>query len=189
MPKLEWTTVQRKVNDLLALEINPRKITEAKRQHLIKSLGKFNLADIPVINADNTIISGHQRIKALQILERGEELIDVRFPNRQLTEKELKEYMLIANTHAGEWDFDLFNDNFADIDMEMINIDIKTFEGFEDIEDEQTQIKRQAEVKELKPFSLTHILISFPPERLLDIQEFLEQIKNKDFVEYEQSSN
>jgi hypothetical protein len=186
MPKLEWTTVQRKVNDLLALEINPRKITEAKRQHLIKSLGKFNLADIPVINADNTIISGHQRIKALQILERGEELIDVRFPNRQLTEKELKEYMLIANTHAGEWDFDLFNDNFADIDMEMINLEIPTFEEIEDI---NPVTKKQSEIKELKPFSLTHILISFPPERLLDIQEFLEQIKNKDFVEYEQSSN
>lgn len=129
MKKLEWTTEQRKVNDLLPLDINPRKISEAKKQQLIKSIEKFNLAEIPAINKDNTIISGHQRIKALQLIDRGEEMIDVRVPNRQLTRKEVKEYNLISNTHAGDWDFEILEVEFADVKIEEIwDFDIPGFD-------------------------------------------------------------
>jgi len=115
MKKLEWRTEQRKVNDLVPFKINPRKITKAKRQQLIKSIEKFNLAEIPAINKDNTIISGHQRIMALQIMGRGDEIIDVRVPNRQLSKIELKEYNLISNTHVGEWDFEILELEFEDL--------------------------------------------------------------------------
>lgn len=129
MKKLEWLTVQRKVNDLLPLDINPRKISEAKKQQLIKSIEKFNLAEIPAVNKDNTIISGHQRIKALQLIDRGEEMIDVRVPNRQLTRKEMKEYNLISNTHAGEWDFEILEVEFEDVKIEEIwDFDIPGFD-------------------------------------------------------------
>lgn len=130
MKKLEWTTEKRKVNDLLPLEVNPRKISDAKRQQLIKSIEKFNLAEIPAINKDNTIIAGHQRIKALQMIDRGEEIIDVRVPNRQLSKAELKEYNLISNTHSGEWDFEILELEFADVkevdwDFNIPNFDVK----------------------------------------------------------------
>lgn len=46
MKKLEWTTVQRRVNDLVPLEINPRKISEAKRMKMIESLQRFGLVDM-----------------------------------------------------------------------------------------------------------------------------------------------
>lgn len=129
MKKLEWTTEQRKVNDLLPLDINPRKISEHKKQQLIKSIEKFNLAEIPAVNKDNTIISGHQRIKALQLIDRGEEMIDVRVPNRQLTRKEVKEYNLISNTHAGEWDFEILEVEFEDVKIEEIwDFDIPGFD-------------------------------------------------------------
>lgn len=128
--KLEWLTEKRKVNDLLPLDINPRKISEHKKQTLIKSIEKFNLAEIPAINKDNTIISGHQRIKALQLIDRGEEMIDVRVPNRQLTRKEVKEYNLISNTHAGDWDFEILEVEFADVkevdwDFNIPNFDVE----------------------------------------------------------------
>ena len=127
--KLEWLTEKRKVNDLLPLDINPRKISEAKKQQLIKSIEKFNLAEIPAINKDNTIISGHQRIKALQLIDRGEEMIDVRVPNRQLTRKEVKEYNLISNTHAGDWDFEILEVEFEDVKIEEIwDFDIPGFD-------------------------------------------------------------
>jgi DNA modification methylase len=126
--ELEWVTEKRKVNDLIELEINPRKITEAKRQKLIDSLQKFNLAEIPAINTDNKVIAGNQRLKALQMAGRGEELIDVRVPNRKLTDKELKEYAIISNSHAGEWDFDILEMEFADIDLGDIGIDMKEIE-------------------------------------------------------------
>ena len=107
MDALNWTTEQRRVNELVPLEINPRKISEAKRMKMIESLQRFNLVDIPVIDTDGTVISGHQRLRALQAIGRGEEVIDVRLPNRKLTAKEVKEYNLLANSHFGEFDFEL----------------------------------------------------------------------------------
>lgn len=137
---LEWTTEKRKVNDLLPLEINPRKITEEKRKKLIASIEKFNLAEIPAINKDNTIIAGHQRLKALQIIGRGEEIIDVRVPNRQLNKTELKEYNLISNTHAGDWDFEVLEIEFDDVKNEW-DYDIPNF----DLDSVKTKIVSEKE--------------------------------------------
>lgn len=117
---LSWTTQQRKVNDLIPLDINPRKISEAKRMKMIESLQRFNLVDIPVADFDNTVVSGHQRLRAMQAIGRGEEVIDVRYPNRKLTATELKEYNLLGNTHFGEWDSDVFEEYFSDVDVEAI---------------------------------------------------------------------
>ena len=137
MIKLVWTTEKRKVKDLLKLAINPRKISEKRKKELIQSLEKFNLVDIPVIDTDETVISGNQRITALIVLGRGEEEIDVRVPNRKLTKKELKEYNIIANIHYGEFDFELLDDEFS-TDLE---IDITTeISGFKEWKIEQTNI-------------------------------------------------
>lgn len=120
---LEWHTEQRRVNDLIPLDINPRRISEAKRMKMIESLQKFNLVDIPVVDADGTVISGHQRLRALQAIGRGEETIDVRQPNRQLTEKERKEYNVLANTHFGEFDLELFEEHFGEVELDDLGID------------------------------------------------------------------
>ena len=106
MHKLIWHTEQRKINDLIPFEGNPRKMTKKQAEQLQKSLEKFNLAEIPAINTDNKIIAGHQRINILQMLGRGEEIIDVRVPNRELTDDEFKEYNLRSNKNIGSWDFD-----------------------------------------------------------------------------------
>jgi ParB-like chromosome segregation protein Spo0J len=95
---LEWRNEKRKVKDLVPYEFNPRRLTEERKQLLINSIEKFNLAEVPAVNTDNVIIAGHQRVKVLMELGRGEESIDVRVPNRSLTEKEFKEYNLTSNT-------------------------------------------------------------------------------------------
>ena len=118
MDQLKWSTEKRKISDLSKSDINPRKITKEKKEALMSSLTKFNLADIPVIDTDNTILSGNQRIDVLNELGRGKETIDVRVPNRKLTEHELKEYMLIANTHAGVFDAELLDVHFEDVKIE-----------------------------------------------------------------------
>lgn len=68
---LEWHTTKRKVKDLVPCDFNPRSITETELNRLKASLEKFNLVEIPVIDTDNTLIAGHQRIAVLFILERG----------------------------------------------------------------------------------------------------------------------
>jgi len=126
--KLEWETAKRKVDDLIPYDKNPRKLTEEKREFLKKSLKKFGLAEIPAINKDNTILAGHQRMKVMQLLGKGEEFIDVRLPNRKLTRKEIKEYNITSNISAGEWDIELLESDFVgDIDLEGLGLDIPDF--------------------------------------------------------------
>lgn len=124
MIELQWHNEQRKVNDLLPLEINPRTITAERKLKLVESLGKFNLVDLPVINLDEKLISGHQRCASLQLMGRGEEIIEVRVPNRLLTEKEVKEYNILANTHAGEFNVDMLLESFGDIDLSGLGLDL-----------------------------------------------------------------
>ncbi|MDR3113257.1 MAG: ParB N-terminal domain-containing protein, partial [Endomicrobium sp.] len=115
--KLSWTTQQRRVSELLPVSYNPRKISDEQKAELIKSLDKFNLAEIPAINTNNQIIAGHQRIAALIAIGRGNEIIDVRVPSRELTKEEADEYMLRSNKNVGEWDFLKLKDfNFEFLD-------------------------------------------------------------------------
>lgn len=146
MKKLEWTTVRRRVNDLVPLDINPRKISEARRMKMIESLQRFNLVDIPTVDFDNTVISGHQRLRALQAIGRGADEIDVRYPNRKLTATELKELNLLANTHFGEWDEDVFAEYFSDVDVEALGFSPDDFKlpDLSIIAPEQEPVKLEA---------------------------------------------
>ncbi len=134
MEQLKWETKKVKVKDLIQLDINPRKISEDKKQKLVGSLEKFNLVEIPAVNTDLQIIGGNQRVTALLLVGRGEEEIDVRFPNRKLTKKEVKEYAIISNTHAGEFDFEILDLEFADISIGELGFEI---EGWDDWKNKQ----------------------------------------------------
>lgn len=77
---LEWYTVQRKVSELIPCDFNPRTISEEELERLKKSLEKFNLVEIPVIDFDGVLLAGHQRVGVLYTLERGED-INIRATN------------------------------------------------------------------------------------------------------------
>lgn len=127
---LEWYTVRRTVKDLIPCDFNPRNITEQELKKLRESLEKFNLVEIPVIDIDNTLIAGHQRIAILFILGRGEEEIDVRIPNRKLTEEEFKEYMLRSNINNGEFDWGKIEEFFQVINLEEIGMEMGDYDEF-----------------------------------------------------------
>lgn len=109
METLKWHTETRIINELIPYEHNPRIMTAKQKADLQKSLEEFDLVEIPAINTDNKIIAGHQRLKILQLLGRGDEEIDVRVPNRKLTEDEFKRYNLRSNKNTGDWDWDLLS--------------------------------------------------------------------------------
>lgn len=106
-PQLSWRTEKRKVDDLVPHAKNPRKLSDKQRKDLEESISRFNLVEIPAINVGNQVLAGHARLKILQALGRGKEEIDVRVPNRKLTEKECEEYLLRSNQNTGSWDYDL----------------------------------------------------------------------------------
>lgn len=151
MERLYWTTEQRRVRDLIPLEFNPRKVNAEKQQQLIESYKTFDLVEIPVINRDNHIIAGERRFEVLWYAGKQDDLIDVRVPNRMLTEEEVKKYCLISNTHSGEWDLVKLEEYFADINyQDIINDlpDLKTDLPSADIVTSKPEAIEQKEIVE-----------------------------------------
>jgi hypothetical protein len=179
MTDLTWKTEKRKVSDLLKSEINPRKIKPEKLKALEDSLNKFNLAEIPVINTDNTLITGNQRVTVLGMIGRKNEKIDVRVPSRPLTEQEAKEYMLIGNTHAGEFDGELIDLYFDDIVIDFdMNITI-------DQEEESSNIgllsgsELNNEIDKFKTGIRKAIQIEFEPSDYEEAQNLVKYCRQK----------
>lgn len=108
---MKWTTQKRRISQLIPTGNNPRILTDKQADKLRASLDKFDLAEIPAINTDNTILAGHMRLRILQQLQ-GDIEIDVRVPDRTLTPDECKEYLIRSNANTGEWDWDILANEF-----------------------------------------------------------------------------
>ena len=113
---ITWKTEKRKISELIPAPYNPRELTEQQAKDLATSLERFNLADPIVINTNNTIIGGHQRINIYKIHNKHEVEVDCRIPSRKLTPEEEKELNLRLNKNLGQWDYDLL----ANFDEEML---------------------------------------------------------------------
>lgn len=169
MKKLIWKTERRRVNDLVPFEKNPRTISPKQLSDLTKSLKKFNLVEIPAIGLDNKVLAGHQRLKVLQILGRGEEEIDVRVPNRKLTNKEAEQYLISSNVLGGDWDFEKLKsfdlDLLLDIGFDQIDLSHLWNDGLE-VEDEDFDVEE--EIKKIrKPRTKLGDLIYLGPHKLI----------------------
>jgi hypothetical protein len=103
--KLSWSTQNRKIADLVPNIKNPRTMSAKQIEDLKKSLRKFDLVELPVIDKDNIVIAGHQRLMVLKLLGREKKTIPVRVPNRKLTKKEYDQYLLGSNRIHGDWDW------------------------------------------------------------------------------------
>jgi len=154
--QLMWSTVQRKVSDLVPHSKNPRTLSAEQKKDLEASITKFNLAEIPAINTDNTILAGHARLKVLIALGRGEEKIEVRVPSRALTAKECEEYLLRSNKNTGSWDYDLLKNfnteflldiGFTDTDLGDIWDDVLSIEDDDFKEEEELEQVKKTDIK------------------------------------------
>lgn len=151
MNKLVWHTEVRNVNDLIPYDKNPRQMSDKQIKDLKKSLKKFNLVEIPAVDIDNRIIAGHQRLKVLQLLGRGNEEIEVRIPNRKLTQEEYDRYLITSNAVTGDWDFE----KLKSFDLSMltdIGFDKSELEGIwaENLETEDDEFDVEEELKKIK---------------------------------------
>jgi ParB-like chromosome segregation protein Spo0J len=108
--EITWTEQKRKLKDLSVYERNPRRISKIAFEKLKESLRLSGYNSRLLINLDNTVVSGHQRIRALK--ELGVSEIDVLVPNRLLTPKEFERVLITSNISAGEFDMDLLANEF-----------------------------------------------------------------------------
>lgn len=156
MKKLSWVTETRKISALVPNVKNPRTISPKQIEDLKKSLKKFNVVEIPVIDTENNVIPGHQRLMVLKLLGRENETIEVRVPNRKLTQSEYDQYLLVSNRVHGDWDWDALSKYF--------DVDTLSLSGFDDLDlskifDVHTELKVENfdEEKELKKIKKTNI--------------------------------
>jgi len=148
--KLVWSTVKRRLGDLVAHIHNPRIATDSFRQKLTEMIKKFGLVEIPAVDLDGTTLAGHQRIAALLALYGPDHVIEVRIPSRKLTKAERKTYLLASNRLHADWDWtalaehfdikDLFQTGFDDADLSHIYDDSLIVE--DDNWDEEKEIKK-----------------------------------------------
>jgi hypothetical protein len=154
--KIEWTNGKRKLSQLKEWDKNPRKWEDKNIQDLDKSLTKFNLASPIVINTDNIVVGGHFRINRLKEMNKEDIEVDVRVPNRKLTDEEVEELNLRLNKNVGEWNVDIlkgFDINLLkDVGFEKNYLDqISSLTGYEkvvDMADEKEFLSMSVEFKD-----------------------------------------
>ncbi|MCX6741339.1 MAG: DNA modification methylase [Candidatus Parcubacteria bacterium] len=165
---LSWHTERRKVSSLINCPINPRQISSKQLDDLKRSITKYNLAEIPALNLDGTILAGHQRVRALIELGRSNEEIDVRIPNRLLTKKEADQYMIASNALGGDWDFEKLK-SFDIGELLVLGFDPDELSGLWDsnLETEDDDFDVESEIAKItKPKTKVGEIYQLGPHRL-----------------------
>ena len=80
-----WKIEKRNINDLKSYDKNPRKFTKKGLADLKESIRNCGDANIITINADNTVLGGHARLKVMKQL--GFKEVDVKVPDELLNEQ------------------------------------------------------------------------------------------------------
>jgi hypothetical protein len=198
-----------KIKDLNPAAFNPRKISDEKLEMLGKAMQEFgDLSGIVVNLKTGNLIGGHQRVKHFNpswpikkhkqtdstgTVALGE--IETPFglwSYREVDWPEKKELAanIAANQHGGEFDEQKLKDQLIEINDGSIDMALTGFDTVEisDLLGDPISDLKYVEA-DLRPYTMSHILISFPPGKLLQIKEHLEKILEIDGVEYEQSAN
>ena len=97
---------------------NPRKITKAKLEELQESFEKFGDFGIFLIDENDNVIAGNQRLKVVLKLFGPDTIVDCK---RLIgyTKAEKRAINIKDNTHAGDWDMDQLADWTADLNISL----------------------------------------------------------------------
>ena len=131
-----------------------------------------------MINANNTIIGGHQRINILKAKYGANGMeVDVRVPSRELTKQEEQELNIRLNKNLGEWDFDALanfdEELLKDIGFESQELD-KIFQIDTTPEDDDVPEQRQSDIKAGDMFQLgEHRLLCGDATQKADVERLM----------------
>lgn len=109
--------VTMKARDIKTAFGNPRKITKKKFDELKASIENDGDYGIFLIDEQDNVISGNQRLSVIMKLDPETELLCKRLIG--YSEAELRTINIRSNTHAGEWDLDLLADWTADLNVDL----------------------------------------------------------------------
>lgn len=170
----------KKVTELKLHGSNPRLIKDDKFKKLVQSIKDFPemLEKRPlVVDEDGIILGGNMRFRSCLELKLKEVPVIVA---KGWTEEQKREFVIKDNVSSGEFDFDVLANEWEINQLDDWGLFVPLFED---------DMKAKKETKKIEPYKKTHILLSFPPEKIDDIKKELENIINLDYIEYEQASN
>ena len=124
------------VNDLNPASYNPRQISSKQYKDLKESIKKFGLVDPIIVNKDNTVIGGHQRLKICKDLK----YVDVDCVMLDLSKEEERELNIRLNKNTGDFDMDILANEFdieelTDWGFKHIDLDVNIDKIEEDKDD------------------------------------------------------
>ena len=181
------------IEGLRQSEKNPRKHNPRNIAMIEKSLSEIGAARSIVIDEHGLILAGNGTIDAaalagisrVQVVDAdGKTIIAVRRSGLSQKQKNRLAVLDKRASELSEGDIYMFNDDIGADDLSDI---------FSQDEQEKIGIyklpEKSAEKEDLKSFKMVHILFSFPPEKMIDIQAALENIRKVEGVEIVQSAN
>ena len=144
MPQLK--TERRRLDELQAAEYNPRKALtpdDPEYQKIKRSILEFGYVDPIIINADGTIIGGHQRCTVLKDL--GYEEADVVVVD--LDKNQEKALNVALNKITGEWDLPKLKEVLLDLDLNDYDFTLSGFDAKE-VEDLTLALEKDTEAED-----------------------------------------
>jgi len=131
------------IDELSVAEYNPRKDLQPDDAEYIKlkrGIEAFGCVEPLVVNADMTVIGGHQRLKVLR--ELGYTEVDCVVVDLDKTQEKVLNIEL--NKISGEWDMSKLKDLLGEIDDAMFDVSLTGFDP-DEIEDIMTQFEQDIE--------------------------------------------
>lgn len=190
--KLKLSELHPNTGQIEGVPTNPRTITEKDFEDLKDSLTRNpgNIKKFPLVIAEHkkqyVVISGNQRLRAMKALG-WTELDHVGEIYPEGTDPEiLQEAVIIANTHKGEWDFDLLANEWDGGKLEEWGIENT------DWDDSEINLNSGDELREEYSQKLGEVIyepretnhkISDIYQRCTDYDKEIEQITNKPLKE------
>lgn len=178
-----------KLEELQQFQGDLKELSDVNKNKLKRSILKYGFK-MPIFIWGKKIIDGHGRALVMQELKKdGYEFGEL--PVIEInakSEKEAKEILLLINSKYGEITPDGFENFIKDLDYENIQDQINISElDMSDMFNNEITLNRKD--KDLKPISRVHILLSMPIDKFVEIQKILKDIKEKEYIEYEQTQN
>ena len=129
---------------------NPRRISPEQLDKLVKSIESLpKMMELrPIVYDPNTmyVLGGNQRLAALRKMGKTEIPDNWVKSTDEMTDKEKREFILRDNVQAGEWDFGVLEENFADFDLDDIGIELPDSFGIDEPEVTEDDYKQPEQI-------------------------------------------
>jgi len=185
------------IADLCPDKRNANKGTPRGRAALERSLSQYGAGRSILLDKDNRIIAGNKTfqcageigIDKVRIVETdGKEIVAVKRMDLSLDDKQARG-LALADNRVGQLDLDWDAEELSRCAVEgVVDPTMFTQEEIDEIVGDETERLKDEEC-ELKPYKKVHILISVDVDRVIDVQDAIDAIKNIDGVEVETSAN